>query len=51
MSSLLLFILFLLIVVGALPGLPASRKWKFMPTGALGFVVIIMLLLLIIGWL
>lgn len=49
MVQALLLILFLLVIIGALPSLPASRKWTFMPGGALALVVLVMLLLVLVG--
>ncbi len=43
----LLLVLFLLIVVGAVPAIPSSRKWSFMPSAALGLVVLVMVFTLL----
>lgn len=44
-----LFILMILILVGALPTWPHSRKWGYYPSGGLGFVVMILLILILLG--
>jgi uncharacterized protein DUF3309 len=48
MSTLLLIILVLLLV-GALPAWPYSRSWGYYPSGGLGLVVVILLVLLLSG--
>jgi hypothetical protein len=48
MSTILLVILVLLLV-GALPSWPYSRSWGYYPSGGLGLVVIIVLVLLLTG--
>ena len=44
-----LLILMILILVGALPTWPHSRKWGYYPSGGLGFVVMILLILILLG--
>ncbi|WP_447598415.1 DUF3309 domain-containing protein [Nitrospira sp. Nam80] len=48
MSTILLIVLVLL-VVGALPTWPYSREWGYYPTGFLGTILIIILLLAVTG--
>jgi hypothetical protein len=48
MSTILLVILVLLLV-GALPSWPYSRSWGYYPSGGLGLVVAIVLVLLLTG--
>jgi hypothetical protein len=48
MSTILLVILVLLLV-GALPAWPYSRGWGYYPSGGLGLVVVILLVLLLAG--
>ena len=45
----LLIIILILILVGALPTWPYSRGWGYAPSGILGIVVIIVLILLLTG--
>jgi len=40
----LLFLLFILLFVAALPSWPYSRRWGYRPSGGLGFVLLIILL-------
>lgn len=47
-SNILLIVLILLIV-GALPTWSHSKSWGYMPSGGLGIVVIILLILLLTG--
>jgi len=45
----LLLIILLLMAVGALPTWPYSRSWGYYPSGGLGIVLIVMLVLLLMG--
>ncbi|GEP45054.1 DUF3309 domain-containing protein [Brevifollis gellanilyticus] len=48
MNTLLLIILILLLV-GALPTWPHSKKWGYGPSGGLGMVLVIILILVLLG--
>lgn len=48
MSTILLVILILLLV-GALPTWPHSANWGYAPSGGLGLVVLILLILVLTG--
>jgi hypothetical protein len=48
MSTILLIILVLLLV-GALPSWPYSRGWGYYPSGGLGLIVVVLLVLLLAG--
>jgi hypothetical protein len=48
MSTILLIIL-LLLVIGALPSWPYSRGWGYYPSGGLGLILVILLILLLLG--
>jgi hypothetical protein len=45
----LLIIILILILIGALPTWPYSRGWGYAPSGILGLIVIIVLILLLTG--
>jgi len=45
----ILLIILILFLVGALPSWPHSRNWGYFPSGGLGIVVIILLVLLLTG--
>jgi hypothetical protein len=47
--GLVLLILVLLFLVGALPTWPHSKNWGYLPSGGLGFVVLILLILVLMG--
>ncbi len=47
-SSILLVIL-VLMVLGTLPTWPHSRNWGYAPSGGLGFILVILLVLLLLG--
>ena len=46
---LILVILLVLLLVGALPTWPHSRNWGYYPSGGLGTVLVIVLILFLIG--
>jgi hypothetical protein len=48
--SLLLIIILLIIVLGALPTWPYSRSWGYYPSGGLGLVLLIVIILLLLGY-
>jgi len=48
MSTILLIVLILLLI-GALPTYPYSRDWGYYPSGGIGLVLIILLVLLLFG--
>lgn len=48
MSTILLIILILLLI-GALPSWPHSTNWGYYPSGGLGLVIIILLILVLMG--
>lgn len=47
--STILLIVLILILVGALPTWPHSKSWGYFPSGGLGLVVIVLLILLLTG--
>jgi hypothetical protein len=48
MTTILLIIL-VLILIGALPAWPYSRGWGYYPSGGVGLIVVILLVLLLLG--
>jgi len=42
-------VILLLMALGALPAWPYSRGWGYYPSGGLGLVVVILLVLLLLG--
>jgi hypothetical protein len=47
--SKILFIILIVLLVGALPTWPYSSGWGYYPSGGLGLVVLILLILLLMG--
>ncbi len=45
----ILLIILILMLVGAIPSWPHSKSWGYGPSGGLGLVVIILLVLLLTG--
>jgi hypothetical protein len=48
MGTILLIVL-ILMLLGAIPAWPHSRSWGYAPSGGLGLVVIILLILVLTG--
>ncbi len=46
---LLLLILLIVLVVGALPTWPYSSSWGYYPSGGIGTILVILLVLLLLG--
>ena len=45
----ILLILAVLLLIGALPAWPYSRRWGYMPTGVVGAIVVLLVLVLLMG--
>jgi len=45
----ILIIILLLMLIGALPRWPHSRRWGYFPAGAMGVVLIVVLVLFLFG--
>lgn len=48
-ATTILLIILILVLIGALPAWPHSRSWGYFPSGILGIVVIVLLVLLLTG--
>jgi hypothetical protein len=49
MLGTVLVVLLVLMLIGALPAWPHSRKWGYGPTGGLGVLLTILVVLLLLG--
>jgi Protein of unknown function (DUF3309) len=47
--STLLIIVLLIVLIGALPTWPHSRSWGYYPSGGLGLILLIVVVLLLMG--
>jgi hypothetical protein len=47
--SLLLLIILLVLLIGALPTWPHSSGWGYYPSGGLGLILVILLVLVLLG--
>jgi hypothetical protein len=47
--SLILLVVLVVLLLGALPAWPYSRSWGYYPSGGLGLVVVVLLVLLLAG--
>jgi hypothetical protein len=45
----ILLIILILILVGALPSWPHSKSWGYGPSGGIGLIVLIVVILLVMG--
>ena len=49
MMRLILLILIIMMLVGSLPTWPYSTGWGYYPTGGLGTVLVVLLILMLLG--
>lgn len=49
MLGTILIVVVILMLVGALPTWPHSRQWGYYPSGGLGLIFLILLILLLLG--
>lgn len=47
--STILLVVLILVFVGAFPTWPHSREWGYYPSGGVGLVVVVLLILLLMG--
>ncbi len=47
--STILLIILILLLIGALPAWPHSKKWGYYPAGSLGTILIILLIMYLLG--
>jgi hypothetical protein len=46
----ILLIILVLLLLGALPTWPYSRGWGYYPSGGLGLVLVVLLIMLLLGY-
>jgi len=49
MLGTILIVVLILMLVGAFPSWPHSRSWGYLPSGGLGLVLLILVVLLLVG--
>jgi hypothetical protein len=47
--NLILLIILIILLLGAVPTWPYSRNWGYYPSGGLGLIVVILLILMLMG--
>lgn len=47
--SIILLVVLVLLLIGAFPAWPHSRKWGYGPSGVTGLIVVVLIVLLITG--
>jgi len=45
----ILFIILIILLIGALPAWPYSSGWGYYPTGGLGLILLILIILAVVG--
>ncbi len=45
-----LILLLVIILIAAVPAWPYSRGWGYYPSGAVGLIVVILIIVLLLGW-
>jgi hypothetical protein len=50
MLLMVLTVVLILALIGALPAWPHSRNWGYYPSGGIGSILVILLILLLLGW-
>jgi hypothetical protein len=49
MLGIALIVILILVLIGAVPTWPHSRNWGYYPTGGLGLVLVVVVLLMLFG--
>ena len=49
MLGTILIILLVLMLIGSLPNWPHSRNWGYYPSGGMGLVLLVLIILLVMG--
>jgi hypothetical protein len=50
MLGTILLIILVLLLIGSLPAWPYSRSWGYRGSGLLGFLLILLVIALLVGW-
>ena len=50
MLRVLLLVLLIILLVGALPTWPYSTSWGYYPSGGLSFLLLLVIILALVGW-
>jgi hypothetical protein len=50
MLSTILFVVLVILLISAIPAWPYSRGWGYYPSGTLGFLLLIVLILVLLGY-
>ena len=48
-TSTILLIVLVLLLIGAFPSWPLARNWGYAPSGGIGLVVVVLIILLLMG--
>jgi hypothetical protein len=49
MLGTILLVILILLLIGAFPAWPHSRSWGYAPSGTLGLIVVIVIILVVLG--
>lgn len=50
MLGTILLIILILLIIGSLPVWPYSRRWGYRGSGILGFLLVLLIIALLLGW-
>jgi hypothetical protein len=50
MLGILLFLILILALIGAIPTWPHSKNWGYYPSGGIGLILAVVVVLLLAGW-
>jgi hypothetical protein len=50
MLGILLILLLVLALIGAIPAWPHSKNWGYYPSGGIGLILAVVVVLLLAGW-
>lgn len=48
-ATTILLVILILVLIGAIPSWPHSRNWGYGPSGIVGLIVVVLLILLLMG--
>jgi Protein of unknown function (DUF3309) len=50
MLGILLILILILALIGAIPTWPHSKRWGYYPSGGIGLILAVAVVLLLVGW-
>jgi hypothetical protein len=50
MFGILLILLLIIALIGAIPTWPHSKRWGYYPSGGIGIILVVFVVLMLAGW-